>query len=218
MTVEEDIRRIDVDITKLKIQFDLYFAGSVPRPPTSQRDALEKQVKQLQFSIKSVADRFLYNAVLNKFNAYSELWLKNLRIKEEGVHLHPLARRAAHHAAAAAGVTGGSNGSAAVGAAAAAAARQGPGRRSAAKAHAPHPDSWRISTTRNDEKALRNLYENFIAAKDQVGDQKKPSFDTFAREIARHTATIKDKVDCELIDFRIYSREKKVSIKAKPLK
>ena len=203
MTVEEDIRRIDVDITKLKIQFDLYFAGSVPRPPTSQRDALEKQVKQLQFSIKSVADRFLYNAVLNKFNAYSELWLKNLRIKEEGVHLHPLARRAAHHAAAAAGVTGGSNGSAAVG---------------AAKAHGPHPDSWRISTTRNDEKALRNLYENFIAAKDQVGDQKKPSYDAFAREIARHTATIKDKVDCELIDFKIYSSANKVSIKAKPLK
>lgn len=218
MTVEEDIRRIDVDITKLKIQFDLYFAGSVPRPPTSQHDALEKQVKQLQFSIKSVADRFLYNAVLNKFNAYSELWLKNLRIKEEGVHLHPLARRAAHHAAAAAGVTGGSNGSAAVGAAAAAAARQGPGRRSAAKAHGPLPDSWRISTTRNDEQALRNFYENFIAAKEQVGDQKKPSFDAFAREIARHAATIKDKVDCELIDFKIYSRENKVSIKAKPLK
>lgn len=203
MTVEEDIRRIDLDITKLKIQFDLYFAGSVPRPPTSQRDALEKQVKQLQFSIKSVADRFLYNAVLNKFNTYSELWLKNLRIKEEGVHLHPLARRVAHHAAAAAGVTGGSNGSAAVG---------------AAKTHGPHPDSWRISTTRNDEKALRNLYENFIAAKDQVGDQKKPSFDAFAREIARHSATIKDKVDCELIDFKIYCNENKVSIKAKPLK
>jgi hypothetical protein len=105
-----------------------------------------------------------------------------------------------------------------VGAAAAAAARQGPGRRSAAKAHGPHPDSWRISTTRNDEKALRNFYENFIAAKDQVGDQKKPSFDAFAREIARHAATIKDKVDCELIDFKIYSNENKVSIKAKPLK
>ena len=215
MTVEEDIRRIDVDITKLKIQFDLYFAGSVPRPPTSQRDALEKQVKQLQFSIKSVADRFLYNAVLNKFNAYSELWLKNLRIKEEGVHLHPLARRAALRSAAAAGITGGTNGSAAAGAAA---ARQGHGRRGAAKGHGPHPDSWRISTSGKDEKALKNLYENFIAAKDQVGDQKKPSFDAFARQIARHTATIKGQVDCELIDFKIYFKDNRVSIKAKPLK
>jgi hypothetical protein len=218
LTVEEEIHRIDIDITKLKIQFDLYFIGSVPRPPTGLRDALEKQIKQLQFSIKSVAERFLYNAVLNKFNAYSELWLKNLRIKEEGVHLHPLARRAAHQAAASAGVTGGSNGPAAVGAAAAAAAHKSHGRRGAAKPHGPHSDSWRISTTQRDEKALRNLYENFIAAKDQVGDRKKPSFDAFAREIARHAATIKGKVHCDLIDFRIYSSDNKVSIKAKPLK
>jgi len=215
LTVEEEIRRIDLDITKLKIQFDLYFAGSVPRPPTDKRDGLEKQVKQLQFSVKSVADRFLYNAVLNKFNAYSELWLKNLRNKEEGVHLHPLARRAALQQAAAAGATGGSNGSAAVGAAA---ARHGHGRRGALKGYGPHPDSWRISTSGKDEKVLKDLYENFIAAKSQVGDQKRLSFDAFAREIARHTATIKGKVDCELIDFRIYCKDNKVSIKARPLK
>ncbi|MBI1950931.1 MAG: hypothetical protein HYS34_06155 [Acidobacteria bacterium] len=214
MTVEEEIRRVDIDITKLKIQFDLYFAGSVPRPPTDRREALEKQVKQLQFNVKSVADRFLYNAVLNKFNAYSELWLKSLRTKEEGVHLHPLARRAALHSAASAAAGGGSNGSAGVGAV----ARQGHARRGAARGQGPHPDSWRISTCGKDEKTLKNFYESFIAAKDQVGDQKRPSFDAFAREIARHTATIKGQVDCELIDFRIYSRENKVSIKAKPLK
>ena len=210
MTVEEEIRRLDLDITKLKIQFDLYFAGSVPRPPTSQRDALEKQVKQMLFNVKSVGERFLYNSVLNKFNAYSELWLKALRTKEEGAHLHPLARRAAHQSAASGGLTGGSNGGAA--------ARQASGRRGAAKGPGKTPESWRISTSVKDEKTLRNLYETFIAAKDQVGDRKKPSFDSFAREIARHTATIKGQVDCEQIDFKIYSNDNKVSIKAKPLK
>ena len=215
MTVEEEIRRLDLDITKLKIQFDLYFTGAVPRPPTSQRDALEKQVKQLLFSVKSVGERFLYNSVLNKFNAYSELWLKGLRIKEEGAHLHPLARRAAQQAGSSAGLAGGSNGRAPAGAAA---ARQTSGRQGAAKGPGKAPESWRISTSGKDEKTLRNLYETFIAAKDQVGDRKKPSFDSFAREIARHTATIKGQVDCEQIDFKIYSNDNKVSIKAKPLK
>lgn len=214
MTVEEEIRRLDLDITKLKIQFDLYFTGSVPRPPTSQRDALEKQVKETQFKVKSLGERFLYNSVLNKFNAYSELWLKGLRTKEEGAHLHPMARRAAHQTAATGGIAGGSNGAASTGAA----ARQASGKRGAAKGPGQPPDSWRISTTRKDEKTLRNLYETFIAAKDQVGDRKKPSFDSFAREIARHTATIKGQVDCEQIDFKIYSSDNKVSIKAKPLK
>jgi hypothetical protein len=210
LTVDEEIRRLDLEITKLKIQFDLYFTGSVPRPPTSQRDALEKQVKQMQFNIKSVGERFLYNSVLNKFNAYSELWLKGLRTKEEGAHLHPLARRAAHHSGASGGLTGGSNGGAAP--------RPAPGRRGAAKGPGKPPESWRIPTSGKDEKTLRNLYETFIAAKDQVGDRKKPSFDSFAREIARHTATIKGRVDCEQIDFKIYSNDNKVSIKAKPLK
>jgi len=40
----------------------------------------------------------------------------------------------------------------------------------------------------------------------------------FAREIARHAAAIKGKVDCDVIDFKIYSKDNKVSIKAKPLK
>jgi len=211
LTFEEELHRIDIDITKLKIQFDLYFIGSIPKPPVDQRDALDKLLKKVQFNVKSAADRFLYNAVLNKFNAYSELWMKNLRTKEEGVHLHPLARRAAQQAAASAAASGGSNGS---GAAAAHAAR-GLGE---PRPRETRPDSWRISATRRDEQTLRNLYENFIAAKDHVGDQKKPSFDAFAREIAKHAAAIKGKVDCEVIDFRIYSRDNKVSIKAKPLK
>ena len=140
MTVEEEIRQVDAQITKLKIQFDLYFIGSVPKPPTDQRDALDKQVKKLQFNLKTSGDRFLYNAVLNKFNAYSELWLKNLRIKEEGVHLHPLARRHAREMADAATRSGGTHGSSAP--AVHKASRQKGGARQGE--HRP-ADSWRIS-------------------------------------------------------------------------
>jgi len=213
LTVEEEIRRIDTDITKLKIQFDLYFVGSVPKPPTYQRDALDKHLKKLQFNLKSSGDRFLYNSVLNKFNAYSELWMKQLRVKEEGAHLHPLARRQAHQTASSAGASGGSNGSGSP-------AAHNAARRRGAQRPGDHPmsDSWRIPTNRRDEAALKKLYENFIAAKDRVGDQKKPSFDAFAREIARHTAAIRGQVACDTIDFRIHSKDNKVSIKAKPLK
>jgi len=214
LTLDEELRRIDLEITKLKIQFDLYFNGSIPKPPLDQRDALDKLIKKTQLSVKSSGERFLHNAILNKFNAYSELWSKNLRIKEEGAHLHPLARRAARQSASAAAAGGGSNGSGAAARAPADAAR----RQGAGKSPPPVSDSWRISATRRDEPALRKLYDSFIAAKDQVGDAKKPSFAAFASEIARHTAAIKGKIDCDTIDFKIYSKDNKVSIKAKPLK
>jgi hypothetical protein len=213
VTVEEEIRQVDAQITKLKIQFDLYFIGSVPKPPTDQRDALDKQVKKLQFNLKTSGDRFLYNAVLNKFNAYSELWLKNLRIKEEGIHLHPLARRHARQMADAATRSGGSNGPSSPGTQKVARHKGGAQRGE----HRP-AESWRISTTSQDDAALRSFYQNFVAAKTRAGDPKTPSFDAFAREIARHAAAIKGKVDCDTIDFTIYSRDSKVSIKAKPLK
>src|SRR5207245_5787067 len=69
LTFDEELHRIDLDITKLKIQFDLYFIGSIPKPPTDQRDALDKLIKKAQFSVKTSADRFLYRAVPHTVSA-----------------------------------------------------------------------------------------------------------------------------------------------------
>jgi len=204
MTIEEQLKKIDLEIRKLKIAYDLYFIGSRPRPPVDQRDAIDKMLKQYQNTpMKNVADRFLYNAIVNRFNAFQELWNKGTKTKEEGVRVHPLAARAAHQAAGR--ETGGSHrpGSA-------------PAVRRAAKRRADgEVASGRIPITARDDQALKNLYQNFIAAKADAGDRKQPTFDAFAREIARHTAALKGRVDCDAIDFKIYSKDNKVSIKAK---
>lgn len=204
MTLEDELRQIETEIRKLKIAFDLYFIGSNPKPPVDQRDQLDRQIKKLQNTpMKALGERFLYNSIVNRFNAYSELWAKSLRVKEEGVRVHPLAARAAHHSAAP--ENGGSHRPAA-----------------APKASRPARDkpkeTWRVPTDRRDEGAIRNFYENFIAAKNRVGDQKQPSFEAFAREISRHAAALKGKADCHAIDFKLDFKDNKVSIKAKPAK
>lgn len=227
MTFEEELKRIDAEIRKLKIQFDLYFTGTNPKPPSDQRDALDKLIKKHQNSSKTVADRFLYNAIVNKFNAYSELWTKTLRIKEEGARVHPLALRAAQQAAQS--ETGGSNGSTAGPLFERAAADRVAADRPSGQGTTPLPGVqrgrpsdddgvWRIPIARRDEAALKNLYDSFIAAKEQSGDGRRPSFDVFAREVQRHAATLREKVDCDAIDFKIYCRDNKVSLKAKPSK
>jgi hypothetical protein len=210
LTFEEELKRVDAEIRKLKIQFDLYFVGANPKPPTDQRDTLEKTIKKLQTGTKTVGDRFLYNSIVNKFNAFSELWTKSLRAKEEGIRVHPLALRAAHRNASA--ETGGTNGdwSPSLG--------HSSRRTGSEPASRLASDSWRISVTRRDDTSLKDLYQKFIAAKDQCGDERKPSFDAFAREIARQTAALKGKADCDSIDFKIYSKDNKVSLRAKPAK
>jgi len=204
VTLEEELRQIENEIRKLKIAFDLYFIGSNPKPPLDQRDQLDRQIKKLQsVQIKSLGDRFLYNSIVNRFNAFSELWAKSMRVREEGARVHPLAARAAHHSAAA--ENGGSF-------------KPGPAPKGPRPAREKVKDSWRVPTDRRDEAAVRNLYENFIAAKNQVGDRKQPSFEAFAREIGRHAAAIKGKIDCQAIDFKLDFKDNKVSIKAKPAK
>jgi hypothetical protein len=217
VALEDELRHLDNEIRKLKIQFDLYFVGANPKPPLDQRDVLDKKIKKYQNAhIKNLGDRFLYNSIVNKFNAYSELWSKSLRVKEEGVRLHPLAAHKAHQSALM--ETGGTAGP--VTAAAAGGTRHG---RTAPAARAVRTDAaegsvWRVTAPERDQERLKNFYQNFIAAKNQVGDSKKPTFDAFAREIAKHAAVLKGKADCEAIDFKIYCKDNKVSIKAKPAK
>ena len=96
----EQLKRIESDIRKLKIQYDLYFIGSSLRPPNDQRDMVKKAIRQFEgVPMRNSADRFFYNALVNKFRAFSELWNKGVRKREEGARIHPLAVRAAHKAA-----------------------------------------------------------------------------------------------------------------------
>lgn len=215
MSLEEELHRIDHEIRKLKIQYDLYFVGANPKPPNDQREAVDKLLKKYQnVHMKNVGDRFLYNSLVNKFNAYQELWNKSIRVKEEGVRVHPLAVHKAHQGALA--ELGGSNQQGAI-----SAAHAQHGRRRAPHRGVPADGefaSGRLPAAGSDDATLKQLYQKFIAAKDEVGDVKKPTFDAFAREIARHTAVLKGKADCDAIDFKIYCKDNKVSIKAKPSK
>src|SRR5262245_18131726 len=99
MTTEEELKQIDFEIKRLKVQYDLYFSGASPRPPHDQRDALARQLRRFQgVSMTNMSERFLYNTVVNKFNTVQELWIKMTRIKEEGARVHPLAARAGRRA------------------------------------------------------------------------------------------------------------------------
>jgi hypothetical protein len=46
VTLGEELRRIEHEIRKLKIAYDLYFIGASPRPPQDQRDAVKKYARR----------------------------------------------------------------------------------------------------------------------------------------------------------------------------
>lgn len=82
---DDDLARLEQGIRQLKIQYDMFFAGSIPKEPFALRGEIEKLIRRhTQTPIRKLAPRFHFNALVSRFNSQSELWVKKLRALEEG--------------------------------------------------------------------------------------------------------------------------------------
>ncbi|HEX6851843.1 MAG TPA: MXAN_5187 C-terminal domain-containing protein [Candidatus Polarisedimenticolaceae bacterium] len=83
--VEIDLERLENGIRQLKVQYDMFFAGSIPRQPNELRAELERIIKRYSHApIRKYATRFHFNSLVSRYNSLSELWSKTLRTLEEG--------------------------------------------------------------------------------------------------------------------------------------
>jgi hypothetical protein len=84
-TIEETLARLDEDIRRLKIEFDIYFNGASKRPPYDTKNRVETIIKRmLDDRTLTYAQRFHYNALASRYNAFRELWRRTLQGREEG--------------------------------------------------------------------------------------------------------------------------------------
>ncbi|HXV76267.1 MAG TPA: MXAN_5187 C-terminal domain-containing protein [Candidatus Polarisedimenticolaceae bacterium] len=82
---EADMHRLDVGIRQLKVQYDMFFAGALPREPLEQRQQVERIVKRYaNNSTLKYAESFRLNSLISRFNSLAELWSKTVRRREEG--------------------------------------------------------------------------------------------------------------------------------------
>src|SRR3712207_4183780 len=82
--IDQQIARIDEDIRRLKIDFDIYFNGGTKTPPLEAKARLEASIKRLADNRGiSYAQRYQFNSVVARFTAYRELWRRNLKKRGE---------------------------------------------------------------------------------------------------------------------------------------
>ena len=85
MTVDEELGKLEDSLRRLKIEFDVYFNGGSPRPPTDTQWRVENLVKKLSDSQKlTFAQRFRYNALAQRYSVFSDLWRQRVKTREEG--------------------------------------------------------------------------------------------------------------------------------------
>ena len=84
-TVDEQLSRLEEDIRRLKIEFDIYFNGAAKRPPYDTKSRVETLLKRLgDDRTLTFAQRYLYNSLASRYTAFRELWRRTMQGREEG--------------------------------------------------------------------------------------------------------------------------------------
>jgi len=99
-TIEDRLARLEEDIRRLKIEFDVYFNGGTKRPPYDTRMRVESHLKRLgDDRTLNFAQRYHYNSLATRYASFREMWRRTLQGREEGRDLGAAAR-ASHRKAA----------------------------------------------------------------------------------------------------------------------
>jgi hypothetical protein len=84
-TVDEYLVRLEEDIRRLKIEFDVFFNGAAKRPPYDTKSRVETLIKRLgDDRTLSYAQRYRYNSLAARYNAFRDLWRRTMQGREEG--------------------------------------------------------------------------------------------------------------------------------------
>jgi len=95
-TVDEQLTRLEDDIRRLKIEFDIYFNGASKRPPYDTKGRVETLIKRLGDDRSlPFAQRYRYNSLAARYNAFRDLWRRTMKGREEGSDLVSAARAGA---------------------------------------------------------------------------------------------------------------------------
>src|SRR5215831_19148756 len=90
--VQKDLQALAAGMKQLEAEYNMYFAGRLPRPPWETRNRVQALVKKWDRGhIQSAADRFQFETLQRRFMKFLELWDRGLRSREEGRGAGPFA-------------------------------------------------------------------------------------------------------------------------------
>ena len=200
MGVPEDLDQLEKSIRLLHIEWEKFFGGVERKPPNDLRHKVEALIRRhANAEIRSNTDRFRYQNLTARYSTFNELWNKRLRAIEEG-------RPVGLHGRAAATLPPAPPKPAAP-------AEPRPVARPAAAG-----GEIRIQDAARDGTALRGLFERFVEARKQTGETATVKFDNFQKLIAQQAQRILKEKGGQAVDFRLETKDGKVSLKAKAVK
>jgi len=187
--LERDLRQLEVSLRKLETEYNMYFAGTLPRPPVESRTRVEKLFRRYDRAyIQSYADRFRLTTLQARFSKFTDLWDRAQRAREEG-RPGPFARPPRTEAPRPAPAP--------------------PADRVLCVATVGDPAGER-------EKVLA-LYESLVEARRATGNEEPFPFHRFAQMIKTQVNKLRESGSGE-VAFRVSVKDNKVAFTAKGVK
>ena len=82
---ERDLQRLETALKQLEAEYNMFFAGQLPKPPWQTRSRVEAIVKQyVRATIRNTAESFRFETLRSRYFAFVDLWDRGLRAREEG--------------------------------------------------------------------------------------------------------------------------------------
>jgi hypothetical protein len=92
-TVEDRLARLEEDIRRLKVEFDVYFNGGSKRPPYDTKMRVESHLKRFgDDRTLNFAQRYHLNSLTSRYGSFREMWRRTTQGREEGRDIAAAAR------------------------------------------------------------------------------------------------------------------------------
>ena len=83
--VDPQLTRLEGELKRLEAEYNMYFAGRLPKPPWETRARVDNLIKTIERGhIQNFGDRFRLSTLQARFAAFVDLWDRGLRAREEG--------------------------------------------------------------------------------------------------------------------------------------
>ena len=193
---EQAMTKLEAELKRLEAEYNMFFAGRLPRLPWETRARVDTLVKHYdRMHLRNTAEKFRFATLQSRYVAFCDLWERNLKAKEEG---RP--HRRAH------------------GAASPAAPKTPRAARADRDTTSPaRPRVVAVASIRDpakDTDRLRALYEQLSTARKETGEQPLP-YDRFAQVVR---AQVNKLGGTGAVSFRVTVQSGKVTLAAKAAK
>jgi hypothetical protein len=210
VTIDEELTLLESQLRRLKIEYEIYFSNPTKKPPIDVEWKVLGLLRKFSDGARiSLAQRFRYNELAQRYAIYSDLWRKKGRIREEGYRrpqdallsiqgVRPEEHEAEHR------VYGISQTAMALGAAAGA-------------VQAAESSSIRVecSDALAEKDRVAKLYEALTAAKKKAGENITGNLDSFAVFVQKKTDQLRKQHGCQSVEYSVELDNGHVRLKAK---